>query len=197
MGYQNQYAGVAEQLPPDVEQVVGQEGQVPHIIGEPPPVIQEPDKRTSPPPVTGVVTTTTVPTTEEEVVVVEEEEEAETETETETIIPSYPVLRVNRYVGSSQEWQEVVRWDITANFVGDLHEISLVSNNDDKTRYYIVIGNIDQQMPTDRATQTPVSLPWRANTIPGGASIYIAVLSTDGTEITVDAMITGTERIPE
>lgn len=192
MGYgEDQFAGVATQLPPDVEQVVGAEGQTAHAPGSPPPVIGLPEKRTPPLPTRGVVATA-VPIVTEEGVVVEPEPVPEP-----VIVAEYPILKVNRYSGTDQDYQELVRWDIPTGMVGDLHEISLVSDNDTLTRYRIIIGNVDQQLPTDRATQTPVSFPWRQNTIPGGSTVYVAVLSTDGTSINVDGMISGTERVPQ
>lgn len=186
MGFEkDQFAGITQQLTPEAEQVVGAEGQIP---AGPPTVIKESEKRSLPLPTKGVITTAVV-TPEGEVEVVEPEP-------TPVVIYSFPVLRMNRYSGDDQEWQELVRWDIPAGFVGDLHEISVVSDNDSVTRYRVIIGNIDQQLPTDRATQTPVNFPWRSNDIPGGTSVYIAVLSTDGTTINVDGLITGTKRIP-
>ena len=87
-----------------------------------------------------------------------------------------------------------MRWDIPMGFTGDLHEISLLSDQDSKTRYRLVIGNIDQHLPTDRQTSTPLEMPWRRTVIPGGTSVYVEVVSPDGTTITVDGMITGSVR---
>lgn len=187
MGFEDQNAGIATQLPPDIEQVVGAEGQTAQT--GPPPVIGLPEKRIAPLPSKGVITTVT-PTINEAGEVIETAVGP-------VVIPEYPILKVNRYSGTAKEYQELVRWDIPAGYIGDLHEISLVSDNDSVTRYRVIIGNFDQQLPTDRATQTPVSFPWRKNTIPGGSTVYIAVLSTDGTSINVDGMISGTERVPQ
>lgn len=183
MGYADKFSGVAEQLQPETEQVVGAEWQQPSKPG-PPPVIGEPEKRIPPLPTSAIYGTKTIVS----------------EAGVEEVVPvlyAQPVLKVNRYEGSDADWQELVRWDITEGYVGDLHSISVISDNDEKTRYAIVIGNVDQRIPTDKQTSTPVDFPFRNNDIPGGTSVFIAVLSTDGTAITVDAFITGTERIPQ
>lgn len=104
---------------------------------------------------------------------------------------TYPILRMNRYSGSDGTWQELVKWDVDDGWVGDLHEISLLSSNDAKTKYRIILANVDQNVPTDRPTTTPLTLPWRNVRIPPGFTVRIDVASIDGTAIVVDGMITG------
>ena len=172
--------GEIEQLTPEVEQVVRGEPQVPSRPPSPLVPVREAEKRTEPLPVSP---RPAMPSSEQ--IAAQEAQQS---------LYGIPVVKVNRYVGGDQEWRELVRWDIPAGFTGDLHEISLLSDQDSKTRYRVVIGNIDQDFPTDRQTSTPLEMPWRRTVIPGGTSVYVEVVSPDGTTITVDGMITGSVR---
>lgn len=171
---------IEEQLAPEQEQVVGTEVQEPRVIDSVLPRIEQPEKREPPPP---AMPRAPLPPPE-----VRAEEEAR------QIIYGDPVLKLNRYSGGSQEWQELLRWDIPVGKSGDLHEISLLSDNDAKTRFRIVLGHIDQNIPTDRQTSTPFNVPFQRGVIPGGTSCYVEVRSTDGTSINVDGMMSATER---
>ena len=105
-----------------------------------------------------------------------------------------PILRWNRYSGSDVTFQPLIRWDIPHGYTGDLHELSLQSDNDAATRWRVVIGNIDQEIPTDRQLTTPVNLPWDRTVLPGGTSVWVEVASPTGANINVDATITGSIR---
>ena len=108
-----------------------------------------------------------------------------------------PLVKWNRYSGSDQTWQELIRWDIPSGYTGDLHELSLQSDNDAMTRWRIVIGNIDQDIPTDRQLTTPVTFPFDRTVLPGGTGVWVEVMSTTpGVPgiINVDATITGSIR---
>jgi len=172
--------GEIEQLTPGVEQVVSGEPQVPSRPPSPLVEVAQPEKRTEPLP---VVPRAPLPSAQQIV-----------EQQAQQALYGIPVVRLNRFSGSDQDWIELVRWDIPVGFTGDLHEISLLSDNDSKTRYRLVIGNIDQGIPTDRQTNTPLEMPWRRTVLPGGTSVYVEVRTTDGTAIIVDGMITGSVR---
>lgn len=168
------------QLIPDVEQVVGAEVQKPRVPGTALPRIELPEKREPPQP---VAPRAPLPSAAE----IAEQQAIQ-------VIYGLPILRINRYSGSDQDWVELVRWDIPEGRTGDLREISLLSDSDAATRYRIVLANIDQNIPTDRQTTTPIALSWRNTVIPGGASVFVEVLSVTGAAIHVDGHITGTER---
>ena len=172
--------GELEQLTPGVEQITDGEPQVPSRPPSPLVKVTEAEKRTEPLPVSP---RPALPSAEEIAV-----------QQATQVLYGIPVVRINRYSGSDQNWVELVRWDIPTGYTGDLHEISLLSDNDSKTRYRIVIGNIDQNIPTDRQTNTPLDMPWRRTVLPGGTSVYVEVVSPDGTAIVVDGMITGSVR---
>jgi len=172
--------GEIEQLTPGVEQIVSGEPQLPSRPLSPLVKVAEDEKRIEPLP---VAPRPSLPSTEQ--IAAQQAQQS---------LYGIPVVKLNRYVGSDKEWTELVRWDIPVGFTGDLHEISLLSDNDSKTRYRIVIGNIDQNIPTDRQTNTPLEMPWRRTVIPGGTSVYVEVVTPDGTAIIVDGMITGSVR---
>lgn len=172
-------SGVEKQLTPEEQQIV--EGEPQTVTQSPMPLIEitEPEKRIAPLP------TTITPTAE-----------VTAATAATTYFVGQPVLVLNRYTGNSVDWQELVRWDIPEGLVGDLHEISLLSNSDVDTRYQIILANVDMQVPLDRATSTPFSPPWRDTKIPGGTSVIVRVRSAVGNAIIVDGSISGTLRSP-
>ncbi|KKN00590.1 hypothetical protein LCGC14_1136310 [marine sediment metagenome] len=173
-------SGTLRQLEPDAEQIVDGESQVASRPLSPLIEIARPDQRTTPLP---VLARAALPT-------------AETIAEQQAIqgLFGQPVVRVDRHVSTDEEWRTLVRWDVPVGLTGDLHQISLLSNLDANTRYRLFLANVDQDLPEDRQTSTPLTLDWRRTVVPGGTSVWIEVRSTDGTEITVDGVITGTVR---
>ena len=172
--------GTLQQLIPEVEQVVDGEAQVPSRPLSALVDIEEPEKRTTPMPVSP---RPPLPTAEEIAT-----------QEAYQLIYGGPVLKINRYSGTDQDWVEILRWDIPIGFTGDLRELSILSSNDGKTRYRIFLANQDQHIPTDRQTTTPQNFPWDRTILPGGTSCWVEVRSTDGTAIIVDAALTGIVR---
>jgi len=172
--------GELEQLVPTEEQIADGEPQVPTRPSSPLVKIEEPEKRTIPPP---SAPRPPLPTPE-----VAQEQSTQLE------LYGLPVLRWDRWSGTDQEWRTLVRWDIPVGLYGDLHEISIQSDNDEKTRLRIVLGNVDQDIPTDRQLTTPVTMTWRRTVLPGGSSVWVEIRTTDGTAINVDGLITGSVR---
>lgn len=175
-------SGVDQQLTPGEQQIVDGEPQT--ITQAPAPLIQvaEPEKRMAPLPVTAVPTAEAVIPT--------------VTTPAGVVIVGQPVAKWNKFSGTDQDWRELIRWDVPVGYIGDLHELSILSDNDTKTRYRVWLANVDQQWPTDRVTTTPLDLPFRDTKVPGGTTIYIEVRSTDGTSINVEASLTATVRLP-
>ncbi len=173
-------SGVDRQFTPEEEQIVDGEPQI--ISQAPVPLvdISEPDRRMEPLPVTSV------PTAEAIIPSVA--------TPAGQVLVGQPVSKWNKFTGTDQEWRELIRWDIPIGYMGDLHEISILSDNDAKTRYRVFLANIDQQWPYDRQTTTPLTQPFRETKIPGGTSVWIELRSTDGTSINVESSLSGTVR---
>lgn len=172
--------GELEQLEPLEEQIVDGEPQLPTRSGSPLVHLVEEEKRAAPTP---TAPRPSLPSAQ-----------AVEEAETIQNIYGAPVLRWNRLTSVTKDWRELLRWTIPVGFTGDLHEISLKSNNDTKTRWRVVIANRDQDVPTDRQLSTPVTFPWNRGVLPGGTAVWVDFLSVDGTSITVDGTITGSIR---
>lgn len=190
-GELQEISGASRQWSPEQAQVVDGESQVSTL---PPATIielAEPDKRI-PPSATGQYPgeATEVITEEAGGVPV-----AEGAPEAAPVKIAFPALRWTRYAGTDQNFVELVSWTIPIGYTGDLHEISLQSDNDAKTRWRITIAGVNQAVPTDRTLATPITWPWRDTILPGPTQVMIEVMSTDGTSITVDASITGTLRV--
>ncbi len=114
--------------------------------------------------------------------------------EAEESLVGSPIFVIDRRAITDTDWEVLVRWDIPSGVTGDLGEISVMSDNDAKTRYRVTIAGEDQNVP-DREISTPVRIPWAGgNVLAGGSAVVVEVRSTDGTSVTVDALITGTER---
>lgn len=173
-------SGVGQQLTPEEEQIADGEPQT--ITQSPMPLVEiaQPDQRMEPLPVTAYPAAEAV---------------AAAGVGAAPLIIGQPILVLNRFSGGNVEWQELVRWDIPMGVLGDLHEISLLSDDDAHTRYRLILANVDQGLPLDRAMPTPATWPWRDTKVPGGTSVYVQVRSTDGTVIQVDGSITGTVRL--
>lgn len=175
-------SGIGRQLMPEEQQFV--DGELQTITQSPMPTIplEEPPKKEAPLPAGVAYPTGYTPITEGG---------EGGPTKGPTIPYTYPILSWNRYSGTETTWQELLRWDIPDGWIGDLHEISINSDDDDHTRWRIILANVDQNLPTDRATSTPWTGPWRDIKIPPGFTVRIDVMSTDGTAIVVVASITG------
>ncbi|MBA7606322.1 hypothetical protein ES703_13470 [subsurface metagenome] len=172
--------GTIQQLIPEVEQITDGEPQLPSRPTSPLVKVAEPGKRETPLPVSP-----RPPLPSQQVIAEQQAYQA---------LYGGPVLKINRYSGSDQDWVELVRWGVPIGYTGDLHEISLISSNDAKTRYRIFLANVDQGIPTDRQTQTPLTVNWNRTVLPGGYAVWVEVRSTDGDPIDVDGTITGTVR---
>ena len=172
--------GTLRQLVPEEEQIVDGEPQVPSRPSSPLVEVAAPEKRTAPMPVSARPPLPSV--------------EQIAEQQAYQALYGGPVLKLNRYSGIDLDWVELVRWDIPTGFTGDLHEIALFSSNDAKTRYRIFLANVNQGIPTDRQTLTPLSFRWDRTVIPGGYAVWVEVRSTDSTLVNVDGTLTGTIR---
>lgn len=168
------------QLEPHEEQIVDGEPQLPSRPSSPLVHLEEKEKRTVPLP-TGP--RPPLPNAAQ----VAEQQAIQS-------IYGQPVLVWNRYTGSDKDWRELIRWAIPLGRTGDLHELALKSDNDAQTRWRIILGNVDQNVPTDRTLATPINWPWDRTILPGGTEVSVQVYSADGSAITVDGQISGSIR---
>jgi hypothetical protein len=180
-------SGVPQQVSPGEQQIVDGESQVRTLSPAPLIEIGQPEKRIPPsstgqyPPEAGELAP-------------EEAGEGGAEEVTEPVKVALPIPRWSRYQGADQDFRELISWSIPLGYVGDLHEIALVSDNDAKTRWRIVIAGTNMNIPTDRTLATPVDWPFRDTLLPGPTTVSVEVRSTDGTTITADGTISGTLR---
>lgn len=103
-----------------------------------------------------------------------------------------PVAIVGRLATSAAVYSTVVTWTVSAGNEGDLHEISMVTNNFSVTQFRLTISGAVQF--TDRIIQTSLSLPWRINRLAAAAIVLLEAQSDGVTAVVVDGSITGTER---
>ena len=98
---------------------------------------------------------------------------------------------VGRYAGTDIDYQEVVSWTVTTDKVGELKEITFLSDNYAKTNLQITVGDI--VFATDWIVQGTIPLIFEDLKLAAGAVVKVECKSTDGTSITVDAVITAKE----
>ena len=104
-----------------------------------------------------------------------------------------PIAEEDRLSTSSNVYGDVVSWTVSAGNEGDLHEISMISDNFAATEFRVEINGVVQW--TDRVLQAPLSVTWRINRIIAGAVIRLQGRSPDNaTAIVLDGSISGTER---
>ncbi len=174
--------GPAEQVAPDIEQVVG--GEVQQLLEEGVlPLIWEGERRIAPLPAR--VVRVGVPGVGVDEVGVPGVPGA-------PAAYGFPIARLDRYEGADSDWQTLLEWTIPIGFTGDLHEISLRANNPAATRYRIYIAGRDLYIP-DRQPPGNFTLPWRSGTLPEGTSVSVQVRSM-GDRIIVSGHLTGSER---
>jgi len=102
-----------------------------------------------------------------------------------------PIAKVDRYSGTDQAYQTVVSWTVSTGKSGDLKEVSMVTDNYDKTHFKLTIaGEVQFE---DKLIQAPLTLPLPENKLNAGDVVLLECKSTDGTSIKVDGSITGRE----
>jgi len=107
------------------------------------------------------------------------------------MLPEYAVSEVDRYSGAATEYQTVVSWTVSSSRLGILKEVSMVSDNYDKTLFKLTIaGEVKFE---DVEIQTTLSLPYPDLVLAPGQQVLLEAKSSDGTSITVDGSITGKE----
>jgi len=102
-----------------------------------------------------------------------------------------PVAKVDRYTGTDQTYKEIVKWRVQERTEGELKEVSIVSNNYDKTYFKLIIGGIT--FFTDKKIQAPLTLPFPETKLRPAQEVILQCKSVDGTSIVVDASITARE----
>jgi len=102
-----------------------------------------------------------------------------------------PVAKLDRYSGTDQSYQEVVSWTVERGVVGELREVSMLSDTYAKTRFRLTIGG--RIYFRDKTIQAPLTLPFPDNRLPAQTEVLLECKSSDGSAITVDGSISGKE----
>lgn len=113
-----------------------------------------------------------------------------------TLTPSEPANEVaagaaGRYSGSDTSYQEVASWTVSTGKVGELKEITILSNEYDYTHFQITIGSTVYK--TDWLVQAAMPLIFEDLKLAAGTEVKVECKSTDGEAIVVDAVIVGKE----
>jgi hypothetical protein len=98
---------------------------------------------------------------------------------------------VGRYAGTDTDYHEVVSWTVTADKVGELKEITFLSDNYAKTTLKITVGSVI--FAEDWIVQGTIPLIFEDLKLAAGQVIKVECKSTDGTSITVDSVIAAKE----
>lgn len=98
---------------------------------------------------------------------------------------------VGRYSGDDTTYQTVVSWTVAADKVGELKEITILSNNYAQTKLQVTVGDI--VFATDWIVQGAMPLIFEDLKLAAGKIVKVEVKSNDGTSIIVDAVITAKE----
>lgn len=96
-----------------------------------------------------------------------------------------------RYSGVDQTYQEVAKWTIATDKVGELKHITLLSDAYTKTHFKITVGAVTYA--EDWIILSSIPLVFEDLRLAAGAEVLVEVKSTDGTSIIVDASIVGKE----
>ncbi len=96
-----------------------------------------------------------------------------------------------RYSGILQTYQTVASWTVATAKVGELKEILIISSSYSKTSLQITVGDI--VFTTAWLTQGSMPLIFEDLKLVAGKVVKIEAKSTDGTAITVDAVIMAKE----
>jgi hypothetical protein len=102
-----------------------------------------------------------------------------------------PVAKVDRYSGSDTTYQTVVSWTVSSRKRGWLQEVSMITNNFEKTQFRLKVAG--ETLFEDKQIQSSLTLPFPWNELDEGSVVLLECRSTDGTTILVDGSITGRE----
>jgi hypothetical protein len=103
-----------------------------------------------------------------------------------------PAGNVGRYTGTNTTgYQVVAQWKVAAGKVGELKEITILSNSYSKTDLKVQIGAVI--FATNWIVQAAMPLIFEDLKLAAGTDVKVGAKSTDGTSITVDAVIVGKE----
>lgn len=103
----------------------------------------------------------------------------------------YPAGDVDRYSGNALAYQELVKWTVTADRIGELKEVSLVTDDYANTTWKLVIG--DTTVFEDIVIQAPLTIPFFDLRLAEAKEVILSCHSDGATNIVADGSIVGKE----
>jgi hypothetical protein len=101
------------------------------------------------------------------------------------------IAKLDRYTGTDTSYKTVVSWTVSTGKLGELKEVSMLSDTYAKTQFKLTIAGVEQFK--DKVIQASLTLPFAENKLSAGDIVLLEAQSTDGTSITVDGSISGRE----
>ena len=101
------------------------------------------------------------------------------------------VVQIDRLTTSSTSYATVVTWTVTANKVGELWFVEMMSDDYDHTQFKLVVGSTT--IFTDLDLGTSLTIDCCQVKLEAGTVVTLSAKSTDGTEVNVDGDILGKE----
>lgn len=98
---------------------------------------------------------------------------------------------VGRYSGTATTYQTVASWTVETGKVGELKEITLLSDDYDHTHFKVTVGSI--VFANNWLVQAAMPLIFEDLRLAAGSVVKVETKSTDGTAIVVDTVIVGKE----
>lgn len=113
-----------------------------------------------------------------------------------TVNPGQPSVEraagdTGTYTGTATSYQEVAGWAVAAGKVGELKEIIILSSNYPKTLCRVTVGAV--VYATEWSPQGCIPLIFEDLRLAEAIEVKVEAKSSDGTSITVDAVIVGKE----
>lgn len=103
----------------------------------------------------------------------------------------YPAGDVGRYSGNDAAYQEVAKWAVTADRVGELKEVSMITDNYVKTVWKLVIGATT--VFNDLVIQSALTLPFFDLRLAALTEVTLSCHSDGVTAIVADGSIVAKE----
>lgn len=98
---------------------------------------------------------------------------------------------IGHYAGDDTEYQVVKSWEVDADTVGELKEISVTGTVLAKTHWRVVIGSL--VFANHLLIGAPLTMPFFDLKLVAGTLVTVYCKSTDGTSINADASIVAKE----
>lgn len=103
----------------------------------------------------------------------------------------YPAGAVGRYSGKAATYQQVAKWTVTAGRVGELKEVSMVTDDYANTTWKLVVGATT--VFTNVKIQAPLTIPFFDLRLAAGAAVTLSCHSDGVTDIVADGSIVAKE----